>query len=346
LTRFYLLHGPDEFASAEFVAELKAQLGDPSLADLNTTVLDGRSVTLAEVRASAEAVPFLAPRRLVLVEGWITRLLARAEPDEDEDEDDAAPADEAPRRSGGGAKEAMTALADYLPRLPESTLLVLLEKRDLPERNLVVKAAAKADGAVVKRFELPKGEALVRWIRARAKAEGGEFTRQAAESLADVEADPRALGHEILKLLTYVGFERPVELDDVQTLTPAGSEAKIFDLVDLIGQRRGPQAMRELHKLLETAEPLYVLSMIVRQYRLLLQAKELLGERASEADISRALGLHPFPTGKVCAQARNFSLDGLERIYRRLLDHDVGIKTGQIEAAAALDTLVAALTAH
>jgi DNA polymerase-3 subunit delta len=341
--RFYLLHGPDEFAGAEFVAGLKDQLGEPSLAALNTTVLDGRTVTLAEVRAAADALPFLAPRRLVLVESWLTRLLARAEPAEAEDADAGADADDAPRR-GGSAKEAMTALVDYLPHQPESTLLVLLEKRDLPERNLVLKAAAAAEWAAVKRFELPKGEALVRWIRARAKAEGGDFTREAAESLAEVEDDPRALGHEILKLLTYVGFERPVELDDVQTLTPAGSEAKIFDLVDLIGQRRGPQAMRELHKLLETAEPLYVLSMIVRQYRLILQAKELLGERATEADISRALGLHPFPTGKVCAQARNFSLDGLERIYRRLLDYDVGIKTGQIEAAAALDTLVAALT--
>jgi DNA polymerase-3 subunit delta len=343
--RFYLLHGPDEFASAEYLAELKDQLGDPSLAALNTTVLDGRTVTLADVRASADALPFLAPRRLVLVEGWLTRLLARAEPGDDDDADAGAPADETPRRGGGSAKEAMTALVDYLPHLPESTLLVLLEKRDLPDRNPVLKTAANAEWAQVKRFDLPKGETLVRWIRARAKAEGGEFTREAAESLADVEDDPRALGHEILKLLTYVGFERPVELDDVQTLTPAGSEAKIFDLVDLIGQRRGPQAMRELHKLLETAEPLYVLSMIVRQYRLILQAKELLGERATEAEISKSLALHPFPTGKVCAQARNFSLDGLERIYRRLLDYDVGIKTGQIEAATALDTLVAALTA-
>jgi DNA polymerase-3 subunit delta len=354
--RFYLLYGPDEFAAAEYVDDLKAELGDPSLAALNTTLVDGRTVTLTELRSICDTLPFLAARRLVVVEGWLTRLLARAEPDEDE----AAEAGDEPRApqrrtgvvgagaggGGGAARETMAALADYLAHLPESTLLVLLEKRDLPERNLLLKAASGAEWGLVKRFDLPKGEALVRWIRARAKAEGGEFTREAAESLADVESDPRALGHEIVKLLTYVGFERPVELDDVQTLTPAGGEAKVFDLVDAIGQRRGPQAMRELHKLLETAEPLYVLSMIVRQYRLLLQAKELLGERATEAEISKALGLHPFPTGKVCAQARNFSLDGLERIYRRLLDYDVGIKTGQIEAATALDTLVGALTAN
>ncbi|MCC6191613.1 MAG: DNA polymerase III subunit delta, partial [Anaerolineales bacterium] len=316
-------------------------MGDPSLAALNTTLIDGRTAALAEVRAACDALPFLAARRLVLVEGWLTRLLARVEPAEDDE------GGEEPRRSGGGgtARETMAALVEYLPHLPESTALVLVEPRDLPERNVVLKTAGGAGWAFVKRFDLPRGEALVRWIRARAKAAGGELTREAAQGLADVEADPRALGNEIVKLINYVGLERPVELDDVQALTPAGSEAKIFDLVDLIGQRRGPQAMRELHKLLETADPLYVLTMIVRQYRLMLQAKELLGERAAEADVSRALGLHPFPTGKICAQARNFSLDGLERIYHRLLDYDVSIKTGQMDAAAALDSLVGALTA-
>jgi hypothetical protein len=77
----------------------------------------------------------------------------------------------------------------------------------------------------------------------------------------------------------------------------------------------------------------------------LLQAKEMLEARASEGDISKALGLHPYPTGKVCAQSRTFTLAGLETIYRRLLEYDLGIKTGQMEAATTLDTLVGALTA-
>jgi len=64
------------------------------------------------------------------------------------------------------------------------------------------------------------------------------------EALAEVENDPRALGHEIVKLLTYVGFARAVELDDVQTLTPAGGEAVIFDLVYLAQGRAGEAAER------------------------------------------------------------------------------------------------------
>ncbi len=85
---FYLLHGPDEFAIAEFVDVLKDKMGDPAMASLNTTVFDGRSVTLPELRGACDAMPFLGSRRLVIVEGWLTKLLGKAE----EGEGEASPA--------------------------------------------------------------------------------------------------------------------------------------------------------------------------------------------------------------------------------------------------------------
>ena len=333
--RFYLLHGPDEFASAEALDQLKSKMGDPALAALNTTLFDGRSVTLGELRTACETVPFLAERRMVIVEGWLTKLLGKGESDEGE-----------PAAETGTAKETLASLAEYLPSLPPTTALIFIEKRAIPERNVVIRAAAEGGWALIRFSDVPKGDALVSWIRARAKAEGGEFTRDAAQALASVESGPRALGSEIVKLLTYVNFTRPVEAADVEALTPAGGETRVFDMVDAIGQRRGPAALRELKKLLDREEPLYVLGMIVRQFRLMLQAKELLADaRAGEAEVARALGLHPFPAGKVCAQARTFALADLEHIYRGLLAYDVEIKTGQVEAGAALDALVAGLTA-
>ena len=227
---FYLLHGPDEFGMAEFIEGLQAKLGDPTFASLNTTQLDGRSgaLTLAEARAACDTLPFLSEHRLVVIESWLTRLLSRTEAAGDDDADpgpDEAP--EAPRPASGSLspKETMAALVAYLPQLPPSTKLVMLEKRDLPEKNVVLKAATGADWALVKHFDLKKGEDLTRWIRNRAKQAGGEFTREAAEALGEVEGDPRALEQEITKLLTYVAFARAVELDDVQTLTPTGGEA-------------------------------------------------------------------------------------------------------------------------
>lgn len=335
----YLLHGPDDFALTEFVGQLKTKLGDPATADLNTMVFDGRTVTLPELRSIADTLPFLAPQRLVIIEGWLTKLLSKGEASEDEEESASTSS-----ASGSTARETLARLAEYLPTVSPTTALVLAEKRTLPERNALLKILTGKDWATIKFFDLPKGEGLVKWIMARAKAEGGAFEREAAHALATAESDPRALGNEITKLLTYVNFARPVELADVETLTPMGGEAKIFDMVDAIGQRRGPVALRELHKLLDKEEPLYILGMIVRQFRLMLQAKELLEARTGEGDISQTLGLHPFPTKKICEQSRAFTLPALDRIYHRLLDYDADMKTGRADSATALDTLVVSLT--
>lgn len=334
--RFYLLHGLDEFAMTEFVDDLIAEMGDPATASLNIARFEGRAVTLTDVEAACGAMPFLCDFRLVIVEGWLTKLLSRSEEAEGEEAD--AP------RSSVSAKETLSALAAYLEAQPDTVRLVLLERRELPEKNAVVRAALGKSWALVRKFDLPKGEELVKWIRARAKTEGGEFTREGAQALAEAEHDPRALGNEIAKLLAYVNFTRPVDGADVNALTPAGSEARIFDFVDFIGQRKGAAAQRELNKLLDKEEPLYVLGMMVRQFRYILLAKELLELRRNEAEVAHTLNLHHYPAGKVCAQSRNFSMLGLERIYHRLLECDAEIKTGRTDSAVALDVLVAELT--
>lgn len=332
--RFYLLHGPDEFASAELVAGLKEKMGDPSMASLNTTVFDGRTVALPELRSVCDTLPFLTRRRLVLVEGWLTKLLNKGD-GEDEDGNASAP---------DSVKELLAALIAYLPTLPETTALVFVETRTLPTSHPVLKAAAGQPWALIKLFDLHKGLELAYWIEKRAAAKGGAFTHEAAQVLGAAEDDPRALNNEIAKLLTYVNFARPVTAADVEALTPMGGEARVFDMVDAIGEGHAQVATRELRKLLEKEDPLYALGMIVRQFRLILQARELLDAQQTESVVAQTLGLHPFPAGKICRQARLLSLPVLEEIYRRLLDCDTDIKTGRADPAAALEALVVSLT--
>jgi DNA polymerase-3 subunit delta len=118
----------------------------------------------------------------------------------------------------------------------------------------------------------------------------------------------------------------------------------IFDAVDALGQRDGAKAARLIHNLLDHGnEPLYLFAMIVRQFRLLVQIKELAAEGLDPPTIAREIKLHAYPTGKLYTQARNFGLGQLEHVHRRLLDIDVQIKTGQIDAIVALDLLIAGL---
>ena len=102
--------------------------------------------------------------------------------------------------------------------------------------------------------------------------------------------------------------------------------------------------MGELHRLLDRGENLLgLLAMIVRQFRLLIQVKELQEKSAPAPEMAKTLGQHPFVIEKIGQQARNFSMAQLERIYTHLLDLDVGIKTGEVGDVLALDLLVAEL---
>ncbi len=326
--RLFLLHGSDEFAIAEFVHKLKDKVADdPGTASLNTTILDGRSVTLTEVQAATGAMPFLADMRLILVEGWITRLTGKADEGEISE----------------GSKAALAALIAYLPDLPETTYLALVERRDLPDRGPLFKALAQLPWAKVLKFDIPQGEALMDWIRKRVKLVKGEITPAAARALAEAEHDPRALGNEIDKLLTYVAWRRPIDVDDVHALTQAGVESRVFDFVDYLGQRQVQPALRELHALLDKEDAGYVLAMITRQFRLLIQTKELVEAHTPPNAIAQTLGLHPYPAGKLSQQTRNYTAPGLERLYRQLLDCDIDVKTGRMDPTTALDVLVTTL---
>jgi len=324
----YVFHGADEFTRAETLADFKRRLGPPDTVDLNTTVLNGRTLTLADLRHACEAIPFLAEKRLIIVNDLLTRLV--------------------PRKGGEASaaqKEFLAVLADYIPHLPETTRLVFVEGKPLPARHPILQLAEREAWGYVKRFDAPKARTLPRWIEKRVRKHGGEIEPRAAAHLAAVvDDDLRLLDQEIVKLVTYTNAERAIVREDVDFVVPYAQAAIVFDLVDALGRRDGRTAAQTLHRLLDAGEhPLGLLAMIVRQFRLLIQVNEQKAERATPRDIAQALNLHPFPARKLYNQATHFTAAQLETVYRHLLDTDVAIKSGEIDPEAALDLLVAGL---
>ena len=117
-----------------------------------------------------------------------------------------------------------------------------------------------------------------------------------------------------------------------------------LELVDALGQGDGKKAQHTFHQLLEEEEAFEFWGMVIRQFRLLLQARELLDENASVQVIQKILGLHEFVAQKVTNQAKRFSMPVLEAIYHKLLEIDEGVKTSQVTLDLALDTLIVELT--
>ncbi|MBN1660476.1 MAG: DNA polymerase III subunit delta [Anaerolineae bacterium] len=330
---FYIFHGDDQFGLSEELARLRGQLaeGDPLMGDLNTSILDGQRITFGELRHVTDAMPFMAERRLIIVHGLLARLVppgkGQTQPELSKFVDD---------------------LAGYLPHLPETTRLIFCEQSKLPASHPVLKVAreeGKRRRGFIRAFELPKERDLPAWIRARATDKGGQISNEAVAVLAAlVGTDLRMLDQEIEKLLLYAGG-RMVSSDDVTLLVSHAREASIFDLVDCVGARQTSRALQILHRLIDDgAAPLYVLAMIARQIRILIQIKDLADRRMTGREIADELHLHPFVVEKGLKQVRNFEMDQLEAAHEKLVDTDWAIKTGKSDDLLALDALIVALT--
>jgi DNA polymerase-3 subunit delta len=336
---FYILHGEEEFGLSEELARLRAIMAedDPAMADLNTSLLDGDRLTLGELRHACDAIPFMTERRLVVVNGLLSRL---------------SPGGAGHAATGGEEPAANRAfreeLAAYLPNLPPTTRLVFVEERELPSSHPILKVAqaeGKKEKAFIKLCKKPKGWELPDWIRQQVRSKGGDIDREATEVLAAlVGSDLRLLDQELEKLLVYTDGQ-PITSGDVRLLVSRSRETSVFDLVDNVGRRETGRALRLLHHLLDEGEsPAYLLAMLARQVRILIQVSELEAQGLTQDETAKRLKLHPFVVKKGIAQAQNFTLPQLEEAHQRLVETDWSIKRGDVEPVVALDMLVVGLT--
>jgi DNA polymerase-3 subunit delta len=316
----FFLFGNDEFAISRKLREFESDFSDPTSADMNTARLDARTVSENDLNNALNAMPFLAKRRLVLL------------------------ANPSAKYNNPAARKKFL---EFIEKAPETTRLVMyepVEPRDA-DKHWLVKWAEKNSGKIqTNAFMLPKLRDMTGWIVNETKNQGGQIEPRAAEMLKDmVGVDTRQAGMEIAKLLAYVNWARPVKVEDVEAVCIVTSQQSVFDFVDALSNGNGRAAQHLLHRLLESEDPFALWGMVVRQFRLLLQAREILDGRGTKDDVARALGVHPFVAEKTAQQAAHFSIETLEAVYHRLLKIDEAVKSSQVTLDLALDTLVVEL---
>jgi DNA polymerase-3 subunit delta len=307
---------------------MKSKLGDATTVELNTTELNGRGLSLDELTFACDALPFLAEKRLVIVNNLASRFeRKRGKPETPPEQDSAL----------------LEGFGEYVEGLPDTTRLVLAENRNIPKNNPIRKIVSSSEYGYQREYTPLSGGKLNRWIAERVEEQGGRIDPAAINVLAVyVGNDLRLLDHEISKLLTYMGEERPITKEDAELLVSYVQEANIFNMVDALGTRDTRRAMELVEQLLDDGRaPLYLLRMMTRQFRILLQVKELLAKGTAAEDMRSLLGLHPYVVKKATGQARNFSNAQLESIYHQLLELDVAVKSGAMEERLALGVFVA-----
>ncbi len=352
----YLLYGGDEVARDEFLrAKLLDRLRALPGGDLNLDRFDGRTASLADVTACCQALPFLAEKRMVIVDGLSARGGRQSKRGAAKESDtpgadadggvaESGDAPSAARSSSGrkarGRDDAeLQAFWDFLPNLPASTHLVLVDERAPTLPSLPAGLLFRQEFPAPKPWEVPS------WITRRARARHLRLDRGVADLLASlVGADPRRLDAELAKLALYCGSQ-PVREADVRALVAPG-EATVFALLDAVAEGRPGAAVGALRRLIQQGDAVEaVLPQLIALVRRLLVASELqaAGRRLDQDGADYGLSANPRALEKLARQAARYQPEDFDRAYDLLLACDRAVKTGATEPAVAVELLVAEL---
>jgi len=325
----HILIGEDDYSIRQALEEIKKGIGDPTALMTNTTVLDAQ-LTPEQLQNACSTVPFLAEKRLVIVEG----LLARSEA-----KDKAKTGRKAAQNE---REEEYQSIATSLKQLPPFTELVLVDGKTSSSNPLLRALAAVAQ---VRSFPRLNDAGLRAWIERRVKTARGSISPRAVGMLVRfVGSNLWLMANEVDKLVLFAGGRR-IEEEDVSEVVSYAQEASVFALVDAIVEFRAGAAQGWLQQLLrQGAVPSYILVMLARQVQLLLRVKEMRRQGMPRSEIQGRPGLSSdFVLRKALEQTGKYSTSRLREIYHRLLEADLAIKTGRYDGELALNILVAEL---
>ena len=309
----YLMEGTEEYIKSQALARL-CQLALPGgMEAMNQTELD--NPTADELIAAAETLPFLAEKRVVVVRDLDVLTTAKK-------------ADETKAE----------AIAAYLDRLSPTTMLIFTVKGKADGRKKLYLALKKR--ATVVDFS-PMGDAeAAQWATRSMKVLGKRLDTAAAQKLVfTVGKDAALLKQEMEKLASYLGEREEVLDADIDAVCIKTLESTVFQMVDAqVGGRYG-EAFHLLQTVLEGGEDRFmVLSMLLRQYRILYHMCCLQEEHAPQGQLGSLLGIPPFAVGRTQAQARRYPKERLKAAYDYLFALEYRLKSGQAPQEGSAET--------
>ena len=301
----YLFFG-EEYFTKHYESLFRKAIIDPLTESVNLAVYEG-AVSLSTLIDTAETVPFLSEHRLVIAKktGLFT--------------------------AGTKIEEASF---DGIP--PTSTIIFIEENVD--KRTRIYKELAKVGYAAD--FTMPKENELVSWVSGYFKKNNKEISSATASYfIKNVIHDMNIMLFEMDKLVAYC--DKEVTLGDIDILTTKSTETKIFNMLKAVGQKNLSQALIIYNNMIQAkTEPLMILTMLARQFRLILRTKALAGQDRTVDQIAKQLSVQSFVVRECLQQARNFKYKTLIDALKECLDVDINIKTGKIEGKLGVEMII------
>lgn len=318
------LYGADTFRSRRFLQELKNKFTrdvDPDSQSLS--VVDGQTADLKSISEQINTGSLFVKKRFIIIENLFKNK----------------------------KEKIFNELNDYLKTFTStSDNVIIFRDEELNTKEKPVKAAAKKlftflSGQPYSQEFLPLTTTqLQSFIKKEAQNFDKEISAPAAPLLIDLSnSDVWVIAQEIRKLSFYA-TSKIITPDDVKTMSIDSAEENVFGLMDALSVKNKKLAIKLLEE--QYASGLsdeYLLAMLQRQFKILLQIKEALAINTNPGEIASKLKLHPFVIKKSIPQTQNFSSLELKKYLNFLINLDYLNKTGRGDVKTNLFLLISGL---
>ncbi len=303
----YYLYGSEAYLKLYYKnALIKSIIGDDTM---NISVFDQDNASVSEIIGQGQTLPFFSDKRLIVIDGVTFN------------------------------KDDAEKICEFLEEIPDY-LYILFTADEIDKRSKLYKTAS-AKGAVVS-IESFEGDKLKRWAASVLKRGGKKITERDMEYfLSLVGKDMTNIDSELNKLIDYTFGKDIITAGDIDDVTTRQIDDNIFKMIEKMGERRQKEALDYYYDLLALKEPPFkILSLIARQFNHILQAKELLALRETDASIASKLKIPPFAVKKITYQASKYDNKTLMEILEACASTDEDIKSGRIRDRLGVELLI------
>lgn len=311
----YYLYGDEPYLMDKCIQQLLERLVSADLRDFNLNVYYGTESKGDEIAETAATLPMFASWRVVVV-----------------------------KKADALSVSSLEVLSAYV-RNPSPSTCLLLQGEKIDQRKKFF-TELKKNGELVEVKRLYENQ-LPTFIRNEAALRGRKIEPAAAEMLVYLVGNNlQELISELEKAMLYAGESREILLSHIRAIVSDSRINSVFELTDALGDKKLEKALRSLDSLLADGEaPLLILAMVTRHFRQLWKVRELLEKKTPAQEIGKLAGINPYFLQGLVAQARNYSLADLRRVFEKIFQIDGALKTGGGKAPVLLEMFLMDLCA-
>lgn len=316
LLPLYCFYG-DSYLIEEAAQDIKARVLSSAFKDMNYNSYDAKEADVDTVIGTAQTFPVMAQKRLVIV-----------------------------NRAEALSKAQQEGLLPYIKKPSITTCLIFIVSTGRVDKRLSFFSELDKVSCLF-HFKPPFDAQLPSWVKKEAQRCGKKITDDAIGTMLEVTGNELMdIKQELAKLTLFVGARESIEKEDVQLVVTNGRVDTVFDIADSIGRKDLREAMINIRKLMEQKEePVKILGMISRQFRIIWRIKALKKKGAAINSIASTIGLFPTYIDGYLKQGKNFNEAGLRSIFKTLHNADIALKSGRQPPRLAMERLIMELCA-